>query len=106
MMIVLSSPSGAGKTSLSRELLKENKNLFLSISHTTRPPRSLEVNENDYFFVSDEKFIEMLNQGEFLEHEPAFGLLGIDFGYGFDNANLQQRGPNGWETHFIIGQQF
>ena len=44
MMIVLSSPSGAGKTSLSRELLKENKNLFLSISHTTRPPRSLEVN--------------------------------------------------------------
>lgn len=37
---------------------------------------------------------------------PAFGLLGIDFGYGFDNASLQQRGPNGWETHFIIGQQF
>ena len=71
-MIVLSSPSGAGKTSLSRELLKENKNLFLSISHTTRPPRSLEVNENDYFFVSDEKFIEMLNQGEFLEHAKVF----------------------------------
>ena len=37
---------------------------------------------------------------------PAFGLLGIDFGYGFDTVNSQQRGPNGWETHFIIGQQF
>ena len=72
MMIVLSSPSGAGKTSLSRELLKENKNLFLSISYTTRPPRPLEVNENDYFFVSNEKFIEMLNKGEFLEHAKVF----------------------------------
>ena len=51
MMIVLSSPSGAGKTSLSRKLLEKNKNLFLSISFTTRPPRPLEVNESDYFFV-------------------------------------------------------
>ena len=49
MMIVLSSPSGAGKTSLSRKLLEKNKNLFLSISFTTRPPRPLEVNESDYF---------------------------------------------------------
>ena len=60
MMIVLSSPSGAGKTSLSRELLKENKNLFLSISHTTRPPRPLEVNESDYFFVSDKNLLKCL----------------------------------------------
>ena len=54
-MIVLSSPSGAGKTSLSRKLLEKNKNLFLSISFTTRPPRPLEVNESDYFFVDDEE---------------------------------------------------
>ena len=77
MMIVLSSPSGAGKTSLSRKLLEKNKNLFLSISFTTRPPRPLEVNESDYFFVSDEKFIEMLNKDEFLEHAKVF-----DFYYG------------------------
>ena len=76
-MIVLSSPSGAGKTSLSRKLLEKNKNLFLSISFTTRPPRPLEVNESDYFFVSDEKFIEMLNKDEFLEHAKVF-----DFYYG------------------------
>jgi outer membrane protein insertion porin family len=37
---------------------------------------------------------------------PAFGLLGIDFGYGFDNTNSALNTPNGWETHFIIGQQF
>jgi outer membrane protein insertion porin family len=37
---------------------------------------------------------------------PAFGLLGIDFGYGFDNQDPSLRSPNGWETHFIIGQQF
>jgi outer membrane protein insertion porin family len=37
---------------------------------------------------------------------PAFGLLGIDFGYGFDSSNLNNDNANGWETHFIIGQQF
>ena len=37
---------------------------------------------------------------------PAFGLLGIDFGYGFDNANPNLNEPNGWETHFVIGQNF
>ena len=37
---------------------------------------------------------------------PAFGLLGIDFGYGFDNVNDNSSGPNGWETHFVIGQRF
>ena len=77
MMIVLSSPSGAGKTSLSRRLLEKNKNLFLSISFTTRPPRPLEVNESDYFFVDDKKFIDMLNKDEFLEHAKVF-----DFYYG------------------------
>ena len=77
MMIVLSSPSGAGKTSLSRKLLEKNKNLFLSISFTTRPPRPLEVNESDYFFVDDKKFIDMLNKDEFLEHAKVF-----DFYYG------------------------
>ena len=76
-MIVLSSPSGAGKTSLSRKLLEKNKNLFLSISFTTRPPRPLEVNESDYFFIDDKKFIDMLNKDEFLEHAKVF-----DFYYG------------------------
>ena len=76
-MFILSSPSGAGKTSLSRKLLEKNKNLFLSISFTTRPPRPLEVNESDYFFVDEKKFIDMLNKDEFLEHAKVF-----DFYYG------------------------
>lgn len=100
MMIVLSSPSGAGKTSLSRELLKENKNLFLSISHTTRPPRSLEVNENDYFFVSDEKFIEMLNQGEFLEHAKVF-----DYYYGTPKQPVIDALKDGKDILFDIDWQ-
>ena len=53
VMLVLSSPSGAGKTSLSRELLKNNTNLFLSISYTTRPARPSEVDKSDYCFVDD-----------------------------------------------------
>ena len=100
MMIVLSSPSGAGKTSLSRELLKENKNLFLSISHTTRPPRSLEVNENDYFFVSDEKFIEMLNQGEFSEHAKVF-----DYYYGTPKQPVMNALKDGKDILFDIDWQ-
>ncbi|MFL2820199.1 MAG: hypothetical protein ACJZ91_03340 [Alphaproteobacteria bacterium] len=50
LMFVLSSPSGAGKTSLSRKLLELDKELFLSISYTTRPPRPGEIDGEDYFF--------------------------------------------------------
>ena len=100
MMIVLSSPSGAGKTSLSRKLLEKNKNLFLSISFTTRPPRPLEVNESDYFFVSDEKFIEMLNKGEFLEHAKVFG-----FYYGTPKRPVMNALKSGKDILFDIDWQ-
>jgi len=100
MMIVLSSPSGAGKTSISRKLLEKNKNLFLSISFTTRPPRPLEVNESDYFFVSDEKFIEMLNKGEFLEHAKVFG-----FYYGTPKRPVMNALKSGKDILFDIDWQ-
>ena len=100
MMIVLSSPSGAGKTSLSRKLLEKNKNLFLSISFTTRPPRPLEVNENDYFFVSDEKFIDMLNKDEFLEHAKVF-----DFYYGTPKKPVMNALKGGKDILFDIDWQ-
>jgi len=100
MMIVLSSPSGAGKTSLSRKLLEKNKNLFLSISFTTRPPRPLEVNESDYFFVSDEKFIEMLNKDEFLEHAKVF-----DFYYGTPKKPVMNALKSGKDILFDIDWQ-
>ena len=100
MMIVLSSPSGAGKTSLSRKLLEKNENLFLSISFTTRPPRPLEVNESDYFFVNDEKFIDMLNKDEFLEHAKVF-----DFYYGTPKKPVMNALKSGKDILFDIDWQ-
>ena len=99
-MIVLSSPSGAGKTSLSRKLLEKNKNLFLSISFTTRPPRPLEVNESDYFFVNDEKFIDMLNKDEFFEHAKVF-----DFYYGTPKKPVMNALKSGKDILFDIDWQ-
>ena len=68
ILFVLSSPSGAGKTTLSRRLLAEDAAFTLSISATTRPPRPQEVEGRDYFFVSEERFAAMISGGELLEH--------------------------------------
>jgi len=70
-MVILSSPSGAGKTTLVKLLSKE-KNFFVSISHTTRKPRSDEKNGEDYFFVSDEEFKRLIKNDEFLEYAKVF----------------------------------
>ena len=74
-LFIVSAPSGTGKTSLVRALLKANMNLKLSISHTSRPPRSEEVNGRDYHFVSEETFRQMLSRGEFLESAEVYGNL-------------------------------
>src|SRR6202046_1791806 len=73
LMLVLSSPSGAGKTTLSRRLLQTDADIVMSVSATTRPPRPHEVEAQDYFFVSPEKFEAMQKAGEFLEHATVFG---------------------------------
>ena len=70
-MIILSSPSGAGKTTLVKLLSEENK-YKISISHTTRKPRLNEKNGIDYFFVEKKKFKEMINNDEFLEYAEVF----------------------------------
>lgn len=74
-LFIISAPSGAGKTSLVRALLQSNLNLSLSISHTTRPPRSGEINGRDYHFVSLETFRQMLRNGEFVESAEVYGNL-------------------------------
>ena len=71
VMVILSSPSGAGKTTLVKLLSEENK-YKISISHTTRKPRLNEKNGIDYFFVEKRKFKEMINNAEFLEYAEVF----------------------------------
>ena len=71
VMIVLSSPSGAGKTTLSKLLSKQN-NYYISVSHTTRKPRIDEIDSQDYHFVSEEKFKSLIKNNEFLEYAKVF----------------------------------
>ncbi len=71
--IVLSSPSGAGKTSISKKLLQKDKKISLSISCTTRPKRKGEINKKDYIFTSEDNFIKQIKKGKFLEHASVFG---------------------------------
>ncbi len=73
LMLVLSSPSGAGKTSISRSLLEHDDNLSLSVSATTRPRRPAETEGVHYFFVSDARFEEMVQANDLLEHARVFG---------------------------------
>tara|TARA_B100001027_G_C16216967_1_gene307916 strand:- start:253 stop:876 length:624 start_codon:yes stop_codon:yes gene_type:complete len=70
-MFILSSPSGAGKTTLVKKIIK-NKNYSVSISHTTRPPRPNEKNGKDYFFTSKNNFKKLIKKGKFLEHAKVF----------------------------------
>lgn len=72
-MFILSSPSGAGKTTLAERLLAKDNNLTLSVSATTRKRRPGETHGKDYYFVSDEEFIRMRDNGEFLEWANVFG---------------------------------
>jgi len=71
VMIILSSPSGAGKTTLSKLLSKQN-NYYISVSHTTRKPRINEVDSQDYHFVSEDEFKSLIKNNEFLEYAKVF----------------------------------
>lgn len=73
LMFILSSPSGAGKTTLADRLLTKDGEMVLSISATTRPRRPGEAHGKDYFFVSEEEFMRMKDNGEFLEWANVFG---------------------------------
>ena len=72
LMLVLSSPSGAGKTTLARGLLMADDDIEMSVSLTTRPPRPGEIDGQDYHFVDAQAFGEMRNRGEMLEHAKVF----------------------------------
>ena len=108
-MIILSSPSGAGKTTLVK-LLSERKGFVTSVSHTTRTPRSNEVDGKDYHFISNEKFKKMINNSEFLEFAKVFKNF-----YGTTKSNIFEELNKGnnvifdidWQgTNQIISQKF
>ncbi|WP_440923992.1 guanylate kinase [Candidatus Pelagibacter sp.] len=71
IMVILSSPSGAGKTTLVN-LLSKKDNFIISISHTTRKPRQSEIPNKDYYFVNDQEFKRLINNQEFIEYAKVF----------------------------------
>tara|TARA_B100001057_G_scaffold356033_1_gene358074 strand:+ start:2237 stop:2833 length:597 start_codon:yes stop_codon:yes gene_type:complete len=72
IMVILSSPSGVGKTTLTKKIQQKYKNFKISVSHTTRTPRSNEVDGVDYHFVSKEKFKELIDKRKFYEYAKIF----------------------------------
>ena len=72
MMFVLSSPSGAGKTTLTKKIAENNPNFIISISHTTRKPRPNEINGKDYYFVNKEEFRALVKKNNFFEYANIF----------------------------------
>ncbi len=99
-MYVMSSPSGAGKTTITRALLKNNSDLTISISATTRKRRAGEVHGQDYFFVSPEEFRDMVDNGEMLEHAKVF-----DNYYGTPRAPVEKALSDGQDVIFDIDWQ-
>ena len=100
LMVVLSSPSGAGKTTLTRRLLAENTDMTMSVSATTRPPRSGERDGEDYYFVTKTRFAELEEQGEFLEHAKVF-----DNHYGTPRGPVEEALMQGQDVIFDIDWQ-
>lgn len=100
LMLVLSSPSGAGKTTIARRLLAEDDNLEMSVSATTRPKRPGEVSGVDYMFIDKTTFNLMLNRGELLEHARVFSNF-----YGTPRAPVEAALSKGLDMLFDIDWQ-
>jgi guanylate kinase len=102
LMLVLSSPSGAGKASICRELLKLEDDLAMSVSATTRPRRPGEVDGTDYFFIDQTEFQLRINRGEFLEYAK---VLGNNYYYGTPRDRVEKVLGGGGDVLFDIDWQ-
>lgn len=100
LMLVLSSPSGAGKSTIARALLSRDANLSMSVSMTTRPPRPGEVDGKDYVFVSTDAYREMVESDGFLEHATVF-----DNHYGTPRAPVEAAMAEGRDVLFDVDWQ-
>ncbi len=99
-MYVLSSPSGAGKTTITRALLKQNQNLVASVSATTRQKRAGEIDGQDYIFCDIPQFDSMVENGNMLEHAKVFGNY-----YGTPRNAVEEALKNGQDVIFDIDWQ-
>lgn len=99
-MFVLSSPSGAGKTTVTRALLRNNADLEVSVSATTRPRRPGEVQGQDYYFATPQEFDEMVEAGDMLEHAKVFGHY-----YGTPRRPVESALKDGKDVVFDIDWQ-
>jgi len=100
LLLVMSSPSGAGKTTLSRALLASDHHIRMSVSVTTRPPRPGELDGKDYYFISKERFVEMRDGGDLLEWAEVFGNL-----YGTPRLPVEDALSKGRDVLFDIDWQ-
>ena len=91
-VFVVSAPSGTGKTTICKKLLKKYDTLKLSVSYTTRPPRKGEENDIDYSFVTEEKFKKMIDKGEFAEWAMVYGNF-----YGTSLKRLKKLNKDGYD---------
>lgn len=99
-LFIISAPSGAGKTSLVKHLVMHTRDLSVSTSHTTRPMRPGEVNGQDYFFISNDEFISMLEQQAFLEHARVY-----DNSYGTAKLSITNQLSKGQDVILEIDWQ-
>ena len=100
LLIILSSPSGAGKSTLAGRLMAWDTSLSFSVSATTRPPRSGELDGREYYFRERADFVDMIDAGEMLEHAEVFGNL-----YGSPRAPVQEAIEAGRDVIFDIDWQ-
>jgi guanylate kinase len=100
IMLILSSPSGAGKTTLSKKIQQKYTNFKISISHTTRKPRSNEIDGIDYFFITEEQFLEKINKNEFYEYAKIF-----DNYYGTSRQSVEELRKENSDILFDIDWQ-
>ena len=100
MMFILSSPSGAGKTTLTKKLSENNPNFSISVSYTTRKPRPNEINGKDYFFINENKFNELIKANSFFEYAKIFGNF-----YGTSKDQVLNFSKQGKDVLFDIDWQ-
>jgi len=99
-LFIVSAPSGAGKTTICKKIMKTMDNVKTSVSHTTRKPRLGEVDGEDYLFISEKKFRGMIQKGEFVEWAEVHGNL-----YGTSRKRLEKIVNNGFDVILDIDTQ-